>query len=456
MNINLHISSNVRVGCSDEKVLAHLRKTLSIDNPMYNRLKRMGKSTWQTPRVYEYYSDVAGGVEVPRGMWKRLIEFCHKMNVWPEITTDLVEIKRKEPMFSFIKLRDYQEPIVEKIVANKPSEGLIVLSTGGGKTIIACELIEKFGLKATVLVPNTVLLKQFKAELEKNYGIQPGIIGDGKKEIKDTTIATYQSLIADQSMGRSLAAQTSILICDESQSAVSDKRLEVLGMFKPKHIYGLTATPRRSKEDGRTKAIGFYFGDIIAEHKIERMKPQVEVKCSGSKIPVGEYHKLIDAMVEDNSRNTLITGMALGQILEGRKTLVLTKRIEHYKLLKKKMPDSDRIHYIDSEDPERNEKLIALKAGLLDYNVIFGTTSLLAVGTDIPSLDTLIIACDMKSDVLIEQSVGRIQRLLDGKESTRVIDICDNKNPILLNQFRSRLKLYRDNDWQVEGLPSWL
>lgn len=456
MNINLHISSNVRVDCSDVTVLDHFRKSMTIDNPMYNRLKRMGKSTWQTPRVYEYYSDVARGVEIPRGMWKRLIEFCHKMNVWPEITTDLVEQKRKEPMFSFIKLRDYQEPIVEKVLREKPSEGLIVMSTGAGKTVVAVEIIEKLGLTATVLVPNTVLLQQFADEFSKNCGITPSVIGGGKKEIGEITIATYQSLIADQNLCARLAAQTSVLVCDEAQTAVSDKRVKVLEKFKPRHMYGLTATPSRSAEDGRTEAIGFYFGNVIAEYHMERMKPTVEVKLSGTQIPMGEYHKMVDAMVECPSRNTLITGMILGQIIEGRKTLVLTKRVEHYNMFRSAFPPNDLNHYIDSSDKDRNKKLSAMKKGELDYGTIFGTTSLLAVGTDIPSLDTLIIACDMKSEVLTTQSAGRILRLFEGKNNPRIIDIVDHRNGVFKSQFKRRLKLYRENGWDVTNLPSFL
>lgn len=456
MNLNLHISNHITVDCNDEKVLAHLRKTLTLDNPMFYRLRRMNKSTWQTPEEYRYYRDVDSGVEIPRGMWSRVKEFAYKINAWPEVEVDLIEKKIKDPMFSFTKLRDYQEEVIEKMESEKPTEGLIVMSTGAGKTVVACELVYRYGLTATILVPNTVLLDQFCQEFEKNYGFTPGKIGKGKKEIKDITVATYQSLIADPMLCQELADKTSVLICDEAQSAVSDKRLIVLSKFKPSFLYGLTATPSRSAEDGRTKAIGFIFGDELVNFNLKRLAPEVDIKLSGAHIPTGEYHQMVKHMVHSDTRNKLISGMILGQILEGRKTLVLTKRVEHYKKFEDKFAEDERAYFIDSKDPERNATLRKMKRGEMDFNVIFGTTSLLAVGTDIPSLDTLIIACDMKSDVLTQQAAGRILRLFDGKPEPRIIDIVDHKNPIFKNQFKKRLKIYQANEWRINNLPYWI
>ena len=107
------------------------------------------------------------------------------------------------------------------------------------------------------------------------------------------------------------------------------------------------------------------------------------------------------------------------------------------------------IYLIQSSDKERALLLGQFKRSERDFQLIIGTTALLSTGVDIPALDVLILACDMKSEVLTEQSVGRILRLFKSKSDPKIIDIVDNKNPILLRQFNERRKFYESKDWPL-------
>lgn len=356
-------------------------------------------------------------------------------------------------MKSLITLRSNQIPIVEEAI--KKQECVIYAGTGLGKTLIAIELITRLGLTTTIIVHNTAMLDQFAGEIKKFLDYNPGIIGCGQKAIKPITIATIQSLQADENILRLLAGNTSILIVDEAQNYVSPKRLKILNHFRPKYLYGLSATPTRSKDDGRGPAVNFIFGPNTQYAENASLKPVVEIIRSNEPIPVDDYHRIIDRVVDNANRNVLIQGIALGEALQTRKVLILTKRRAHGQLLYDLFPPHWRnsaVYLIDSADKGRNELIASFKEARRQFSIIIGTTSLLSVGIDIPSLDTLILAADMKSEILTAQSCGRILRLFEGKPDPKIIDIVDNKNAILWRQFRERLKFYQSKKWEVKGL----
>lgn len=348
---------------------------------------------------------------------------------------------------SSLTLRPYQKTIVDNIVDKKPQEGIIFMSTGSGKSIVALELLCQLGLGGTVLVPNTILLRQFESECVTHYGYSPGIVGDGEKVIKRITIAIWQSLRLNPDLLYTLAKQTSVLFVDECQGAVSDKRLETLEKFAPRYLFGLTGTPYRSTDDGKTDAISFYFGEVIAEYKETLLKPTIHVINPRVPIAVDDYPRMIEKMVTNKSRNNCITCYAKAEMMQDRKILILTKRVAHYKEIASLLPQDDRVVQIDSSNKDRHKLLRDLKT-TGNFNIILGTFSLLGTGFDIPSLDTLFIAGDIKSNCLTTQSAGRILRFLKGKDP-RIYDIADMSNPILRRQYYARKREYDRHGWIV-------
>ena len=357
-------------------------------------------------------------------------------------------------MLNKLKLRDYQEDIIKDILSNDYKEGIIVVGTGGGKTILGIELIARLGLTAVIITHTTVISSQWKEEIEKYLDIKPCVIDAGHKEIGQITIVTVQSLAADEELCKELASKTSILLVDECHLFVSDKRIEILGQFAPKYLFGLTGSPFRDASDGKSPVIGFLFGNKVCEFYPEQLKPTVEIVHCREELEMGEYHEIIDSMVDNDNRTTLIFGLGLGNAMEGKRILILTKRTRHAEIIYNKFSDEWKkkaVYLINSEDKNRNELLKELKSGKKDFSIIIGTCSLLSTGTDVPSLDTVILSCDLKSEVLCLQSVGRIMRLFSGKKHATIIDIVDH-HPILFRQFKSRLSFYRSKNWIISGI----
>jgi len=451
--IKILINNKIKIsGLSTERQKL-FKKLLTLDNPIYHLMKAMKKSLYAVPRVIKYYSYLGDDIVIPRGMLSRLKTYLEKYNIPHEITDRRVETKLAFELPEF-ELRDYQKETMDKIFPMNadPQEGVVTMTTGSGKTACAIEITRRLGLQTTIIVPNRVLLRQFVSEFKKFVDYDVGVLYSAEKIIKPITVVTW-NILGNKERLKEIVDQTGVMIIDEIQGCVSPKRKKTLQSFRAKYMYGLTATPMRT--DGQTDAIFFLMGQEIENYVGKQMQPRIECWHTKEKIPIRpEYHEMIDEMVENESRNKLITYIVMDEINAGRKVLVLTKRIQHYENIRKIMPDWGEIYYIDSKDPDRDWMLNGMKTGCIDFNVIFGTTSLLAVGTDIPCLDTVVIACDMKSPVLTTQSIGRIRRLFEGKTDPKVVDLHDTLNYKLNNQAKCRMKLYKEKGWKYKYVNS--
>lgn len=436
-------SDKIIIQGADPLMIKAIKKKLTLPNPMFWKLKRMGKWIGGTPRDFIYYKAIEDGLIIPRGLLSRTKRFFPDI----EVLESFVKCHLTQNLPS-IALRSYQNDIMTHFCSQKLSEGIFNLSVGSGKTILALEIIRELGLTTTILVNTSVIQDQFVDEMKKHWNYKSGIINGKNKEIKEITIANIASLFNNQELLKKLVENTSILITDECHLYLSDKRVEVLEQFRPSHIFGLSGTPIR--EDGQSDAIPFYFGDVIEKYELTMISPTVEIIDPRENIPVRlNYAEMIDYMICNESRNRLIAGIALGEATQGRKVLVLVKRVEHYRKIYEWLPNWDSIIIAESSDDKLGNKLNLLRENQMNFSIILGTFSLLSTGFNIEKLDTLILAGDLKSEILTMQSSGRILRLLKEK-TAKIIDIADMSNPILKRQHYARKKLYEKKGWKIK------
>jgi superfamily II DNA or RNA helicase len=349
---------------------------------------------------------------------------------------------------STITLRPYQQGIPDDLARTKG--GIIKLGTGTGKSIIALKLMEILGYKTLIIVPKLDLLDQFKTSYEQYFGEQPGIIQGNKFEIKSLTIATSQTLVRRINAGLLAGSEFGCIIADECHLFVPEKTRKCINHFSARYRFGLSATPERT--DGHGEAIKFIFGDILVDKGLTVIEPKVRLVENKKYIQMGEYHDIIENQTTCEERNKIIINQILQSYDGGRTTLVLTKRIAHYEqlmlLLSEARPNIRSIALASSTSRRERERIMEQLRGEHSFNVIFGTASLLAVGIDMPSLDTLVVACDLKSSVLTTQAAGRILRLFEGKKDPIIIDIQDTNNFVLKRQAKERVKLYKELGWK--------
>src|SRR5207302_2046277 len=74
--------------------------------------------------------------------------------------------------------------------------GVVVLPTGAGKTVVALMAIERLALRTLIVVPTIELLAQWQSAICQHLGLPRnavGIVGGGRREVRDLTIITFDS-----------------------------------------------------------------------------------------------------------------------------------------------------------------------------------------------------------------------------------------------------------------------
>ncbi len=441
------IAGEIRLKDVPKKASKEIKRSLEIPNPSYQQAIRANpRAKYALSPFIKYYEEQERTLVVPRGLRKRIEAYCLSHNIKLE-TVDETVISPCS-LRSSIELRAYQTGIPETIASHE--NGVVRLDTGYGKTIVALKVAELLQQKTLIVVPKLDILNQFYEEIQKHFGFDPGVIQGKNTEIKKITIATVQSLRRRVSTGLINPNEFGVLIVDEAHLFVPKLSRAVLEFFSARYRFGLTATARRT--DGQGAAIGFLFGATVIDRKLKQRTPKVRVVTIRDHLQMGEYSQIIDAQVGCEKRNEKICEEAKKQVEKNKKILILTKRVTHYEEIRRRLEQmeiSQGVYAISSKDSreKRSKILKPLRNGAQDFKIILGTFSLLSTGIDIPALDTLLITKDLKSDVLTQQSVGRLLRIFTGKPEPLIIDFWDVGNPILKNQGKIRQKFYKEMNW---------
>jgi len=110
-----------------------------------------------------------------------------------------------------------------------------------------------------------------------------------------------------------------------------------------------------------------------------------------------------------------------------------------------------KFYYIDGDVKNRTKIIDELRDSKEEW-VVFGSRNTLSRGINIPSLKNVILISTFKSFATLIQSIGRIARLHDGKNTnSRVIDLVDNcvveysglKVNFSVSQYYDRLETYK-------------
>lgn len=450
--IRLTVTGNLVFENLSHETKGFLQTLLRLPNPTYHQAVRANpRARFALSEWIKYYEEQKDSrFMAPRGIRERFEKYAAQEALEYRVTDQRVDVLARKNLAkcSSISLRDYQRGLAETVI--QAPEGLIRMDTGAGKTIIGLDVAAKLGRRTLIITPKLDLLSNWRREVLSNFkDLTPGIIQGSICDVQDITIATMQSLRNRLNDHTIKGDEFGLVIVDEAHQTVSQVAREVFAKLKAKYRYGLTATNRRS--DGQGDAINFIFGPTIIDVKMARETPKVEVIHSDIHIWVQEYAPMITEQCQNEERNKLLIDIITKECESKRRVILLTKRVEHYKLLESLIPEHLKAFALSSKDKKayRDELLTGLKSGTQEFDILLGTFPLLSTGIDIPSLDTLIIAGDLKSDVLAEQSAGRILRLFKDKQEPKIIDVWDVNNPILKKQGKERQAFYAKEKWVV-------
>lgn len=150
-----------------------------------------------------------------------------------------------------VELRPYQQAaLLAWQLAQQ--RGLVVLPTGGGKTRVAAAAMATTRAPTLCLVPTRALLNQWLGELSRFYPGTIGCLGDGRQDIQQITVATFES--AFRWMPH-IGNRFELLVVDEAHHFGSGIRDEALEMCVASRRLGLSATPPSGQALARLEAM---------------------------------------------------------------------------------------------------------------------------------------------------------------------------------------------------------
>lgn len=172
-----------------------------------------------------------------------------------------------------VKLYDYQQDAVNTFIEKKKAGsfgGLLILSTGAGKTITSIEIARNIGMKCLIIVKVKSLAKQWKEEILKNYdnvtvNIISGIpLKTAYKYIEESSfcICVIKSIYSNKFKSEDFTPFGTVII-DEVHGILAEKTLNMFNYISRSFIIGITATPK--VKTGLHYLLDWYIGPILFE-----------------------------------------------------------------------------------------------------------------------------------------------------------------------------------------------
>ena len=265
-------------------------------------------------------------------------------------------------------------------------------------------------------------------------------------------------------------------ICSNCHHMGAPSFSKALPLISTKYMLGLSATPNRA--DKLEKVFKWYLGDIGYQLKkrdgflITKFIKYSDDNFEEKKRWNGSYNMpgMVDMIIKSKIRNEFIVKQAIKFAQMGRQVLLLSGRRNHLKVFKKMIKHFRKPKELENILKNMFPYKTKIQKRILDFshkditcglyiggmktqeleesskcNIILGTYSLVSEGTDIPTLNTLIMASPKKE---IQQVVGRILRAETGFVPL-VIDIADDFS-IYKNQGKYRIKYYKSQDYHID------
>jgi superfamily II DNA or RNA helicase len=263
---------------------------------------------------------------------------------------------------------------------------------------------------------------------------------------------------------KDFVAEYGHVIVDECHHLSAFSFEQIMKQVKAKYVLGLTATPNR--KDGHHPIIFMQCGPMrfnlsardAAAHSLVRHLALPRYTGFHAPADTAEFtiHDAYSALVTDPERNHQIITDILEVVRAGRTPLVLTSRKEHLDRLLVGLSSIEHVIILKGGMGKKQrqaaaEKLASIPDGV--PRVILATGSYIGEGFDDSRLDTLFLTMPISWRGTLQQYVGRLHRIHDGKKVVRVYDYVDARVPMLARMYEKRLKGYRAIGYELEGEP---
>jgi len=456
--IKIFVDSRLRIPLDDldEGTAENLRGEFTHNNPKYFKIKRMGFypkgerpiiRTWghhDSDEGVLYLSLPRGGMSQVRSVLKAGGYSWETIDLRTEGDPDLVDWYELPSVRR--DLWEHQELAVESIL--KTENCLVRAPTGSGKTEVVIGAISRVNLPSLVVVWESGLLRQWQERLELTLGLtgeEIGLIQGKSFRLRPITLAMQQTLDRlSEDKWREVCSAFGLVACEELSRWAARTFSRTIDRFPSRYRVGVSADERRKDKKeflihdmfGRA-SIDISFDELVRKgiiHDVEvRVIPsEFEApwyrEAAESEDQVADFNRLLDEMIVDEERNSLVGERVAQCVAEGERVLVFSHRVEHCRAIDAAITARGiRSGLIAGDDGEMCERTKAdLRTG--DRQVGVGTYARIALGTDIPIISSGVVASPIHNNKqFVGQVRGRLCRTAEGKSRAVLYYIWDYK-----------------------------
>ncbi len=326
------------------------------------------------------------------------------------------------------------------------TRGLVVMGTGMGKTWLSAFDAQKIEAKRVLFVAHreeilTQALNTFaKLWPQKSAGYYHGKTKDKQKEM---LFASVQSLGKQDNLKHFATDFFDYIVVDEFHHASAKTYLNILNYFEPKFLLGLTATPERTDQ---ANILSLCHDNLVFERNLvhgidaEILVPfhyhgiwddsvdYQEIPWRNGKFDPNE----LDAQFATTRRAKHI--FKHWELKQQSRTLAfcISKKHADYMAEQFNLAFKDKAYKALSVHSDssirRNEALGMLDSG--EVQVLF-SVDLFNEGTDLPSIDTVLMLRPTESNIIFIQQLGRGLRRHTNKSHLVVLDFIGNHRSFL-------------------------
>lgn len=355
-------------------------------------------------------------------------------------------------------LRPYQDNAVEGI-RNSYKKGrrapLLVLPTGGGKTVVFCYVAAntvKNAKRVLILVHRIELLRQTSKALKK-AGVEHGLINP---KFKPNSKAPVQ-VASVQTLTKRLNkyGDFDLIVVDEAHHATAGSWRKILEHYPKARVLGVTATPVRGDGEGLGQNAGGIFDDLVEGPSVAQLielgylvkpviyAPATKLDLSGMKTRMGDY---VISEMEERVDKPQVTGDAVeyySRLCPGTPCVVFCVSVDHAEHVAEEFKKAGfKAFSVDGKMSD--DRRFAILNGLGNGQVeVVTSCDLISEGTDIPAVGCLILLRPTQSLGLYIQQVGRGLRPSEGKDHCIILDHVGN---VIEHGFPDD-----DREWSLDG-----
>lgn len=314
-----------------------------------------------------------------------------------------------------IELRPYQKQCIEAIEAEPPGAYLVQMATGLGKTVTFAN-IPRNGERMLILSHRKELTEQPAKYFDCSFGIERAELHSNGEEVVSASVQTIVRRL--KQFGRD---EFPWIICDECHHAAADTYREIFNYFAPKKLIGFSATPNR----GDGKGLDSVFQKIIFQYDLKSgisdgylsdifcRRCNIGYNLKGVKTSCGDY---APGELEERMEGTADAIAEAYRKYAVGQTLIFAVSVHQCEEIAARIPGAVAV---TGKTENREAILDAFTARNIPCIV---NCMVLTEGTDLPLVETVIMARPTKSESLYAQCVGRGTRLSPGKERLTLID----------------------------------